>query len=122
MFYRGYMSKKEYDEIVNSDRSDPDIFPHCDQTVFHEPGICAYCDGYYRRHPGFNPPAYVAAEANGWGGNQAPVIDDDKAAEEQAEWDEYMRDIISGEFEAKERKHLSEAVENILKVFRRPKV
>ena len=119
--YRQYLSKEEYDDIVHSDRDDPDIPPHCDPTMFHEPGICAFCDGYFRRHPSFKPATYVTPEANGWGGNQAPIVDDTKASEEQAQWDQWVEEMISGEYEANERKRLALTVEHILSIFRRKK-
>lgn len=117
--YRQYMSQEKYDDIVNSDRVEPDIFPHCNQTMFHEPGVCAFCDGYFRRHPRFVPESYVTPEANGWGGNKAPIIDDEKAAQEQAEWNEWMQDSVK--YEINERKRLAERIEKMLKVFRRPR-
>ncbi len=83
--YRQFISEAERDRIINeySDRNTP---PHCNDQMFHEPGVCAFCDGYYRLNPDFVPTSYVTPEANGWGGNQAPIVDDAKAAEEDAEW------------------------------------
>lgn len=94
--YRQFISQEEYDEIVN-EYIYSDNFPHCNQTMFHSPGVCAFCDGYYKGHPGFMPPVYEFADANGWGGNMAPIIDDVKAAEEQVAikkfWDDLTWDI-----------------------------
>jgi hypothetical protein len=86
--YRQFLSRADYDEIVaDYGRYGADTMPHCNVTMFHEPGICAFCDGYYRLNPNFKPTAYVTREANGWGGNQAPIVDDAKAMEEQSAWD-----------------------------------
>lgn len=81
--YRQYITHEEYDEIVNEDYGDEDTYPHCSTTCWHEPGVCAFCDGYYRRYTEFVPTQYTAREANGWGGNVAPEVDDEKAEAEQ---------------------------------------
>jgi hypothetical protein len=89
MWYRAYISKAKYDEIVNSygERyGDMNTPPHCNSSTFHAPTTCAFCDGYYRVHPGFRPAQYATREANGWGGNVAPIVDDAKAAAEDAAW------------------------------------
>lgn len=88
--YRHYMTQAEYDEIANGKYSDEDTFPHCNQSTFHRPQTCAYCDGYYKSHPAFTPETYAAAEANGWGGNMAPIVDDEEAAKEEAVWTKMM--------------------------------
>jgi hypothetical protein len=120
--YREYYSQKEWDEIAHGKYGGKDTFPHCNQTFFHAPGICPFCDGYYYRNPGFVPSTYVEPEANGWGGNQAPKLDDEKARQEQEEWDEYMRGMASGEYELKEREWVRENVARMLKFFvREPK-
>ncbi len=114
-FYRQYMTQQEYDRIVNSCKGE--VPPHCNQTMFHEPSVCAYCDGYYRANPGFVPESYVGPEANGWGGNQAPIVNDKMAVEEQLWWDKSLSEIFG--VEVKER--IEDVVERILDVFRRPK-
>lgn len=81
VMYSQYVSQEEYEKIVNTDYGD--TFPHCNTTTFHSPGICPYCDSYYRQHPDFHPVAYATPEANGWGGNIAPIVDDQKALEEK---------------------------------------
>lgn len=92
MMYRRFISQADYDEIVQTYK-DSDTPPHCNQNVFHDPGLCAYCDSYYKAHPSFQPPEYEFADANGWGGNMAPIVDDKLAAEEQAAWDQEMKSL-----------------------------
>ncbi len=84
--YRQFISEADYVEIVNTDFG-ADSMPHCNPTMFHVAGTCPYCDNHYRVHPDFKPTSYVTREANGWGGNQAPIVDDAKAAEEKSAWD-----------------------------------
>ena len=83
--YRSYLTQDEYDEIV-CDYDDPKTPPHCNSETFHEPGVCAFCDGYYVANPRFIPAVYATPEANGWGGNMAPKVDDQKAIEEERAW------------------------------------
>jgi len=90
MFYQEYISREEYDRIANDDTlGDETTFPHCNTETWHEPGVCAFCDNHYRRF-GTRPGPYATPEANGWGGNMAPIVDDVKAAEEQAAFDAAM--------------------------------
>src|SRR5437868_3256017 len=92
--YRQFISQAERDRIVN-EYSDRDTPPHCNDRMFHRSGICAFCDGYYKANgvAGDSLAAlprgafFVEPEANGWGGNQAPTVDDIGAAEEDAIWD-----------------------------------
>lgn len=79
--YRQYLTQDEHDEIVEGYK-DPTTRPHCNSETFHKPGVCAFCDGYYKRNPGFTPAAYATPEANGWGGNMAPMVNDLLADEE----------------------------------------
>lgn len=79
--YRHFITQAEYEDIVATTTGDRP--PHCNQTMFHEPGVCAFCDGFYRANPNFVPESYVTPEANGWGGNQAPVVNDVEAAREE---------------------------------------
>jgi hypothetical protein len=87
--YRTFISEAERKRIID-EYSDPKTPPHCDDRMFHEPGICAFCDGYYHQNPAFKPASYVTPEANGWGGNQAPIVNDEKAAEEDAAWNKAL--------------------------------
>lgn len=121
-FYKKYLSQNEYDHIVSQDYTDdPDTFPHCNTTMFHEPGVCAFCDGYFRRHPDFHPVNYVTREANGWGGNQAPIVDDALAAREEAEWKQFQEEFLDGTYEAKEQGRVDLLVERIVSRFRKKK-
>lgn len=99
MMYRTAYTQEEWDAIVNDNYNewDHDVFPHCDQTIFHTTGVCPFCDGYYRRHPTFVPAATVPAEANGWGGNMAPKLDAKAAIEETQALEEFvskMKDAV----------------------------
>lgn len=84
--YRQFISQAERQRII--DGYDDDRPPHCNDKMFHKPDVCAFCDGYYKRNGSELPRGafYVFEEANGWGGNQAPTVDDAKAAEEDAQW------------------------------------
>ena len=118
--YRQFISQADYDRIVNNDHvDDPDIFPHCNTETFHEPGTCPYCDSYFRRHPGFTPAVYATREANGWGGNQAPILDDVKAAEEQQAWDAMVAEFVDGTYEKKEKKRIQDRFDAIIARFRK---
>ena len=95
--YKNFISRAEYDRIV---QSYPEAYgsrsPHCDPSVRHRPSHCAFCDGFYLANPeerevmatfiGITGEDWTPDIANGWGGNVAPVVDDDKAAEEDAAW------------------------------------
>lgn len=122
MYYQKYITQEKYDEIVNGyEGCSPDTFPHCNQTTFHEPGVCAYCDGYFKRHPGFIPASYAPLEANGWGGNKAPIVDNVLAYEEKEELELLLGKIVSGEHAQEERQKLHRRVQEILDTFIRRK-
>lgn len=114
--YRQFMSRADYARIVNEDF---DAFPHCNTTTFHSPNVCAYCDSYYRQHPEFRPAEYADSAANGWGGNMAPIVDDERAAEEQAAWEEACQDMLDGTWQKKEKKRIMDRVEEIVSRFRK---
>ncbi len=117
--YRQFISQADYDEIANGKYSDPDSYPHCNSETFHEPGTCPFCDGHYKSHPHFRPDVYAPREANGWGGNMAPILDDAKAAEEQAQWDRVTQEFIDGTYDANERSRVDRLVEGIVSRFRK---
>ena len=94
MFYRRYITQAERDRIVAD--ATPGVSPHCNAETLHEPETCAFCDGFYAAG-GTHPSEYSTPGANGWGGNQAPIVDDEKAAAEQAAWDEAMRPLTAPE-------------------------
>lgn len=117
--YQNYMTQAEYQEIANGKYSSPDSYPHCNIETFHEPGTCAYCDGHYLKHPGFTPPTYATREANGWGGNRAPIVDDVKAALEDRDWKAFVDEFMNGDFQAKQKQRILDAVERITSRFRK---
>lgn len=118
--YRQYYTQKEWDQIIDEyGYGDPDIFPHCNQNTFHQPGTCPYCDGYYKQHPGFKPTQYETPEANGWGGNMAPILDDDLANQETAEWHKFLEEVTLGTYEVETKKRVRERWEEIRSFFRR---
>jgi hypothetical protein len=92
--YRQFISEAERQKIIAEyGKYGKDTPPHCNDKMFHEPGVCAYCDGFYKLNPGFTPPSYVTPEAYGWGGNAAPIVDDDAAAEEDEMWRKALEGI-----------------------------
>jgi hypothetical protein len=92
--YREFISETDRDEIIaNYGRYGTNTPPHCNETMFHKPGTCAFCDGYYGLNPDFKPASYVSREANGWGGNMAPIVDDKKAATERSTWDQIFEKL-----------------------------
>ena len=87
--YQRYLTQVECDAIIAGYMDDRP--PHCNPTTLHEPKSCAFCDGYYQRNPGKVPQTFSSPEANGWGGNVAPIVDDARAAEEDAAWKRALR-------------------------------
>jgi len=50
--YREFISETDRDEIIaNYGRYGTNTPPHCNETMFHKPGTCAFCDGYYGLKP-----------------------------------------------------------------------